>query len=153
LASRLVAALVRSGAGRRFRKSEPLGLDLPNGRIIVEPNEMAELADGTVVLRRVRTGYRTQKEYDGLEYTLYLLAGAAKFGKAFIVEALHLTDEIIEEVILKPAKLKSGQNEADKMLADIRAGAFLPKLDPVSCPRCPHFFICPSAPRGPLDRS
>jgi hypothetical protein len=153
LASRLVAALVRSGAGRRFRKSEPLGLDLPNGRIIVEPNEMAELADGTVVLRRVRTGYRTQKEYDGLEYTLYLLAGAAKFGKAFIVEALHLTDEIMEEVTLKPAKLKSGQNEADKMLAGIRAGAFPPKLDPVSCPRCPHFFICPSAPRGPLDLS
>lgn len=153
LASRLVASLVRSGAGRRFRKSEPLGLDLPNGRIIVEPNEMAELADGTVVLRRVRTGYRTQREYDGLEYTLYLLAGAAKFGKGFIVEALHLTDEIMEEVTLKPAKLKSGQNEADKMLAGIRAGAFPPKLDAVSCPRCPHFFICPSAPRGPLDLS
>ena len=60
LASRLVGALVRSGAGRRFQKSEPLAIDFPSGRVVVEPNERAEMLDGKVVLRRVRTGYRTQ---------------------------------------------------------------------------------------------
>ena len=75
---RLIGALVASGAGRRFRKAEPLAIDFPNGRVVVEPNELAELPDGTVVLRRVRTGYRRKDEYDGLEYTLYHLAGAER---------------------------------------------------------------------------
>jgi superfamily I DNA/RNA helicase len=52
LASNLVGALVRSGAGRRFRKSDPLAIDFSNGRVVVEPNERAEMLDGKVVLRR-----------------------------------------------------------------------------------------------------
>ena len=91
LASRLIAALVKSGAGRRFCGAEPIALDLPNGRVIVEPNEMAELPNGTVVLRRVRTGYKRTDEYDRLDYTLYHLAGQSRFGAAFTVEAIHLT--------------------------------------------------------------
>ncbi|MCF2523216.1 ATP-dependent helicase [Bradyrhizobium sp. G127] len=150
LASRLVGALVSSGAGRRFRKSEPLAIDFTNGRVVVEPNEMAELPDGTVILRRIRTGYRTQQEYDGLEYTLYQLAGAAHYGRAFQVEALHLTDETMEAVSITATKLNNRRDETDEMLGGINAGAFPPKIDPVTCPRCPHFFICPAAPRGPL---
>ena len=153
LASRLVGALVRAGAGRRFRKSEPLAVDLANGRVIVEPNEMAELTDGTVILRRVRTGYRTQDEYNGLEYTLYHLAGAAHFGSAFMVEALHLTDEVLEPVPIKGKKLDNRRNETDAMLAGIKGGSFPPKIGAVTCPRCPHFFICPAAPEGPLTLS
>ena len=150
LASRLIGALVNSGAGRRFRKAEPLAIDFANGRVIVEPNEMAELKDGTVILRRVRTGYRTQQEYDGLEYTLYHLAGAAHFGRSFLVEALHLTDEKMEPVPITARKLDNRRDETDGMLAGIKAGHFPPKIDPVTCPRCPHFFICPAAPKGPL---
>jgi len=153
LALRLVGALVRSGAGRRFQKAEPLAIDLPNGRVVVEPNEMAKLPDGTVVLRRVRTGYRTQQEYDGLEYTLYHLAGTAHFGRSFIVEALHLTDETMEAVTITTRKLDNRREEADAMLAAIGAGAFPPKIDVVTCPRCPHFFICPASPKGPLRLS
>ena len=150
LASRLVGALVNSGAGRRFRKSEPLAIDFANGRVMVEPNEMAEMPDGTVVLRRVRTGYRTQQEYDGLEYTLYHLAGSAHFGTSYAVEALHLTDETLEAVTITRAKLNNRRNETNHMLANIHAGAFPPDPDPVSCPRCPHFFICAATPEGPL---
>jgi len=153
LASRLVGALVRAGAGRHFRKSEALAIDLANGRVIVEPNEMAELMDGTVVLRRVRTGYRTQDEYDGLEYTLYHLAGAAHFGSAFMVEALHLTDEVLEPVPLRGKKLENRRVETETMLAGIKKGAFPPKIGAVTCPRCPHFFICPAVPEGPLTIS
>ena len=61
LADRLVTALVRSGAGARFLRSEPLAIDLAGGRVIVEPNEMAELPNGTVVLRRIRTGYQARQ--------------------------------------------------------------------------------------------
>lgn len=153
LASRLVAALVRSGAGRRFRKAEPLALDLPNGRVMVEPNELAEMPDGTVVLRRVRTGHRTQQEYDGLEYTLYHLAGEAHFGRSFSVEALHLTDETMEAVTITPKKLDNRRKETIAMLAAIAAGSFPPEIDAFTCPRCPHFFICPSTSKGRLDLS
>jgi hypothetical protein len=39
------------------------------------------------------------------------------------------------------------------MRAAIGAGAFPPKTDAVTCPRCPHFFICPASPKGPLTLS
>ena len=153
LASRLVGALVSSGAGRRFRKSEPLAIDFPNGRVVVEPNELAEMLDGKVVLRRVRTGYRTKEEYDGLEYTLYHLAGEAHFEDGFVVEALHLTDGVMESVEISDEKFGNRREEDAEMLAGINAGNFPTEIDAVTCPRCPHFFICPAAPKGPLDLS
>ena len=153
LASRLVGALVRSGAGRRFRKSEPLAVDFANGRVIVEPNELAEMPDGTVILRRVRTGYRTQDEYDGLEYTLYYLAAAAHFGGSFVVEALHLTDEVMEPVPITDEKLGNRRDKTEAMLTGINAGMFPTEINAVTCPRCPHFFICPAAPKGSLTLS
>ena len=65
LADRLVRALVRLGAGQRFRKAEPLAIDFPNGRVLVQPEEMTELPNGTVVLRRVRTGYKRRTSMTG----------------------------------------------------------------------------------------
>jgi DNA helicase II / ATP-dependent DNA helicase PcrA len=151
LASRLVAAFVASGAGRRFRNSEALAINLPNGRVMVEPSEIAELEDGTVVVRRVRTGHKRKDEYDRLEYTLYQLAARARFGGGVMVQALHLTDETAEAVSITAAKVKTRQENTDQMLAGIAAGRFDPEPDPVTCPRCPHFFACPALAAGPLD--
>jgi hypothetical protein len=39
------------------------------------------------------------------------------------------------------------------MLSGINAGNFPTEIDAVTCPCCPHFFICPAAPKGPLDLS
>jgi len=150
LASRLVAALIRAGAGRRFREAEPLAIDFPNGRVIVEPNELAELPDGTIVVRRVRTGYRRSEEYDRLEYTLYQLAAEARFGRGVVVEAVHLTDETLEVVTISGTKLGNRRSKSDAMLARIAAGRFPTEIDSVRCPRCPHFFICAATPHGPL---
>ncbi|WP_428393404.1 UvrD-helicase domain-containing protein [Lichenicoccus sp.] len=150
LATRLVAALVRAGAGRRFRDAEPLALDLPNGRVLVEPNELAELPDGTVVVRRVRTGQKRSDEYDRLEYTLYQLAAQARFGGGVVVQALHLTDETAEAVSVTAAKIGHRRTKSDEMLGRIAAGWFPPEIDAVSCPRCPHFFICAATPAGAL---
>lgn len=150
LAGRLVAALIRAGAGRRFRDAEPLAIDFPNGRVIVEPNELAELPDGTVVVRRVRTGHRRSDEYDRLEYTLYQLAAQARFGGGVVVQALHLTDEIAEAVAITAAKVSHRRTKSDEMLAGIAAGWFPPEIDAVTCPRCPHFFICAATPQGEL---
>ena len=153
LASRLIAALVKSGAGRRFCGAEPIALDLPNGRVIVEPNEMAELPNGTVVLRRVRTGYKRTDEYDRLDYTLYHLAGQSRFGAAFTVEAIHLTDDTVETVTITAQKMSNRRASSDAMLAKIGDGLFPTEIDSVTCPRCPHFFVCDAMPKGPLKLS
>ena len=151
LASRLIAALLKAGAGHRFRDAQPLAIDFPNGRVIVEPNELAELPDGTVVIRRVRTGYKRTDEYDRLEYTLYLLAAQSQFGGGAVVQALHLTDETNEPVVISGTKLRNRQMKSNTLLTDVAAGEFPPEVDAVTCPRCPHFFICPSTPNGALQ--
>lgn len=150
LASRLVSALIRSGAGQRFREAKPLAIDFPNGRVIVEPDEMADLPDGTVILRRVRTGQKRSDEYDRLDYTLYQLAGESHFGSGFRLQALHLTDEILEPVEITARKLQNRRVSSDQMLRSISSGLFPTEVDSVSCPRCPHFFVCAAAPKGGL---
>ena len=109
------------------------------------------LPNGTVVLRRIRTGYRREKEYDELEYTLYHLAGRARYGSSYSVEAFHLTDEVFEAVPLSSTKIKNRQTKTEAMLTDLRAGLFPPDPDSVRCPRCPHFFVCDAVGRGPLS--
>jgi DNA helicase-2/ATP-dependent DNA helicase PcrA len=151
LANRLVDALVRAGAGQRFRRAEPLAIDFAGGRVVVEPNEIAELPNGTVVLRRIRTGYRRDKEYDELEYTLYHLAGRAHYGASYSVEAFHLTDEVVEPVLITDAKIRNRKDKSAVMVADIAAGQFPPDPDAVHCPRCPHFFVCDAVARGSLS--
>jgi superfamily I DNA/RNA helicase/Zn-dependent peptidase ImmA (M78 family) len=150
LASRLITALINAGAGRHFRNAEPLAIDFPNGRVLVKPNELAQLPNGTIVLRRVATGKKRKDEHDRLEYTLYQLACEKHFPNGFTVEALHLTDESIETVIITAQKLKNRRATSDEMLSGIAAGLFPLEIDPVSCPRCPHFFICGAVPQGPL---
>jgi hypothetical protein len=148
LAQRLVDALVRLGAGRRFREAKPLALDLPNGRVLVKPSEIAELPDGAVLVRRLRTGRRRSNEYDRLEYTLYLLAGQAHFGTACQFEAVHLADESREPIGITAKKLATRRDAANKLLSGLRGGLFAPDPDVVRCPRCPHFFICDATPHG-----
>lgn len=152
LASRLVDTLIRAGAGRRFREAQPLAIDFPNGRVVVEPNEIAELPSGSVMLRRVHTGKKRSDEYDRLDYTLYQLAGEAHFGSQFVVEALHLTDEVSEPVVITSQKLENRRETSDAILRQIAAGWFPVDIDAVTCPRCPHFFVCSAVPKGSLIR-
>lgn len=150
LASRLVAVLVRAGAGRRPIEARLLAFDRPTGRVVVEPDELAKMPDGTVALRRIRTGKKRVGEYDRLEYALYQFAADAQFGTAAVVHALHLADDTVEPVTITPRKLANRRSKVDRMLGQIAAGSFPPKPDGVTCPRCPHFFLCPSVPQGSL---
>jgi hypothetical protein len=153
LASQLIAALVQSGANRRFRNSEPLVIDFPNGRVIVKPNEFAQLPNGAVMLRKVNTGKKRTDEYDRLDYTLYQLAGQSRFGAGFVLEALHLTDHTVETVTITAQKLQNRKATSDAMLRNVSNGFFPTEPDAVTCPRCPHFFVCSAIPKGPLSRA
>jgi len=111
---------------------------------------MAELPNGTVILRRVRTGQKRSDEYDRLDYTLYQLAGESRFGSGFEVHALHLTDEVSEQVEITSKKLQNRRTNSNLMLKSIAGGLFPTNVDSVTCPRCPHFFICAATPKGRL---
>jgi hypothetical protein len=150
LASRLVAALVRTGAGRQFRDSGTIAIDLPGGRVVVEPNELAQLPNGTVLLRRIHTGYKRSDEDGRLEYTLYHLAGREEFGSNYSVEAVHLTDEVTELVTISSTMMNNRRAKSSQMLANIAGGHFPANVDAVTCPRCPHFFVCAATPQGTL---
>ena len=150
LASRLIDVLVGAGVGLRFRERGPLPVDLGEGRVVVEPDEIVELPGGTVGVRRVRTGYKRSDEYDRLEYALYRFAADEHFGSSAEVLALHLTDGSAEDVRLTARKLSTRRSNSEGMLRGIAEGSFPPAPEPVMCARCPHFFICPALPRGPL---
>ena len=150
LALQLVGTLIRANAGRRSREVEPLAVDFLNGRVVVEPDEIADMPDGKIALRRLRTGRKRTDEYDRLDYTLYQLAGQAHFGTRAMVQALHLMDEMVDDVQISPRKLNKRRDRSDEILSEIAKGQFPPKIDEVTCPRCPHFFVCAATPRGPL---
>ena len=150
LALQLVGTLIRASTGQRSREVEPLAVDFPNGRVFVEPNEIIDLPDKKVALYKVRPGYKRSNEYDRLEYTLYQLAGQEHFGTPTPIQALHLSDKVTDHVNISPGKLKNRQRTIDGLLSEIAQGRFPPKINEVTCPRCPHFFVCAATPRGPL---
>ncbi|MGJ4903157.1 UvrD-helicase domain-containing protein [Bradyrhizobium sp. HKCCYLS2058] len=151
LARKLVDGLVDAGASRIFREATPLAIDFANGRILIEPAEIAERADGVVVVRRIRSGHRGKTEFEKLEYFLYHAAATKHFGSGAVVEAIHLTDnEVVDVPALKPNQTKTGTRKTEELLAGIARGAYNPKPNAFTCPRCPHFFICAAAPDGPL---
>ena len=153
LASRLIVILVRSVAGGRFRDGKPLPIVLEHGQIRVEPDAVMDTSDGNVTLCVIRTGYKRTDEYDRLEYALYLLAATTTFGGSGAVRAVHLTDGKRENVCITPKKLSNRRTKANELLGRINSGWFPPAPDAFVCARCPHFFICPSMPRGALAPS
>lgn len=152
LADRIAEALLKSIDGRNFLSVEPLPLVLPAGMVMVIPDGMTVRTDGVVTLHRTRTGYKRSDEYDRLEYTLFHLAAKAKYGGGYIIEALHLSDDVSEEATVTDAKQKFRKELTEAHVAKIAAGQFPPEPDPVSCPRCPHFFICAAVGHGPLQQ-
>ena len=74
-------------------------------------------------------------------------------GSAFVVEALHLTDGVMEFVEISDEKFGNRRDKTQTMLSGINAGDFPTEINAVTCPRCPHFFICPAVPKGPLTLS
>ncbi len=153
LCARLLDNLVRGGEGRTFRPPSDLVVAFGSGEVIVEASEIIEAAGGQTIIRRVRAGYKRSDEYDKLAYTLFHLAGAAAFGAGYELEAHHLTDDQMETVVITDRKREARRETSERLVAGIAGGAFPPEPDAVSCPRCPHFFICAATPAGPLDLS
>jgi len=138
--------------GVDIQKVEAFAVDLLHGKVEVNPDQVAKRDDGTMLVRRIRTGKLSDKEEDEWIYTLYHAAASEKYGDGrYEVEAVHLTGNTRTPIAPSPRKMKNRMEKATAAAASIRAGVFPPQPDPFSCPRCPHFFCCPSLPEGAVQ--
>ena len=153
LASRFIKNLLEAGKGREFHEVKRLPVSLTNGEVLVEPGEIWKLADGRMSVRRVRTGYCRTDEYKRLEYALYKLAAEEEYGPSVVVEALHLTDNLSEPVPISDTIISNRTKTSIQLLEQIKGGQFPPDVDSITCPRCPHFFICAATPKGKLTQN
>ena len=136
-------------AGLDLQRVETLIVDLIHMKVEVNPDQLAKRPDGKMLLRRIRTGKAASEEADEWIYTLYHEAAAVRYGpNRFEIEAVHLTGNTRMRIAPTPKKMKNRMEKVEDTASSIQAGAFPPKPDAFSCPRCPHFFYCPTVPDG-----
>lgn len=149
IAEQTIANFEAACAGLDIRQVDAFAVDLLHGKVEVNPDQVAKRADGTMLLRRIRTGKLSSTEEDEWIYTLYHVAAAERYGiEKYEVEAVHLTGNTLTRIAPSRTKIKNRMEKAGAAAASIRAGQFPPQPDAFSCPRCPHFFYCPSLPEG-----
>jgi hypothetical protein len=152
IAEQTIANFQAACAGLDIQKVEAFAVDLLHGKVEVNPDQVAKRADGTMLLRRIRTGKLSNDEEDEWIYTLYHVAAAERYGPGqYEVEAVHLTGNTRTRIAPSVKKIKNRMEKAGAAAANIHAGVFPPQPDPFSCPRCPHFFYCPSLPEGTIQ--
>jgi superfamily I DNA/RNA helicase len=151
----LAVAMIRFFAGTRagLTPEPPMALRLSFGDhdIIVRPDDVLLESSGRRVLRRVRTGHRRSAEEDDVGAAAFVLAARQAFPDA-LVQLVHLADQEVFDIELKPKPLEARRKKLNDFLAAIRAGRFPIDPSPRTCPGCPAFFICACAPDGTLRK-
>jgi DNA helicase II / ATP-dependent DNA helicase PcrA len=136
------------------RMQEPAGtiitayeLQLGGGKVALE-FDLAELGGVPALLRiqRFRTGRPTASESNRDVYALYISAAKEISGDAeFRVETLYLRDNSVHPVPMTERVRKNRVEGYESAMKGIAAGEFFPVESEFECPRCAHYFICPSA--------
>jgi hypothetical protein len=122
---------------------------LPHGRVRVRPDQVEEREDGTVVVRRLRTGRPSEGERKKSIYGLYWRAAEQAYPERDrAIEVLYLGHGIAEEVQLTDRTLATRLGHYDRAMASIQCGAFPANPNDRDCPRCPYYFICPAPPEA-----
>lgn len=149
----LAVAMVRFFSGTRTgltpEPPEALRLSFGDHDIVVRPDDVLLEPSGRRLLRRVRTGHRRSAEEDDVGAAAFVLAARQAFPDA-LVQLVHLADQEVFEIDLKPRPLEARRKKLNDFLVDIRAGRFPTKPSARTCPGCPAFFICACASAGTL---
>lgn len=152
IAEQTIASFQAACAGIDLKQVETFAVDLAQGKVEVNPDQIAQRADGTMVLRRIRTGKLSGDERKEWIYTFYHAAGTERYGAGrYEVEAIHLTGNTQTKIEPSSTERKNRMKKAAEAAQSIRAGNFPAKPDTFTCPRCPHFFYCPSLPKGAVQ--
>lgn len=152
IAEQTIASFQAACAGLDLKEVETFAVDLAHGKVEVNPDQIAQRPDGTMVLRRIRTGKLSGDEKKEWIYTFYHAAGTERYGAGrYEVEAIHLTGNTQTKIEPSSTERKNRMKKAAEAAQSIRAGGFPPEPDAFTCPRCPHFFYCPSLPEGAVQ--
>ena len=142
--------LVTSAARRPFTSrgsaTRPVWeVPVPLGLIRFSPDHVEILSDGSEVVERLRTGRATKSEVGKNIYALYAAAsGTAEPRVARTVQVRYLSDDHVEPVNLQPRTIQTRLNHYNDAIRGILRQDFSPQPNDRICPRCPHYFICPS---------
>jgi len=155
VAENLVTAAAEEAGRRRATKTlikPEWTVALTHGSVLVTPDEV-ELVEQPgrqeVTVRRIRTGRPTKTEGDKPVYALYHEAAQRAYPGAQVrVEIAYLATRTTTPVEMKASTRKSRVAKYDTAMAGIGSGDFSAAPDDFGCPRCPHYFICPSAEDG-----
>lgn len=151
LAIELAEYLVAARANQNLMPPKPLTIAFGDSRITVTPNHVVSRPDGSVAVRRVKTGKRSSDEFKGLDYTVFLLAARDAYGPSAVVEAVHLTGRTIEVADITDRSLSGRRTKTVAALQAICSGVFPPDPDDRRCPICPHLFLCGALPNGEIS--
>jgi hypothetical protein len=124
-------------------------VELAHGRVLVQPDDLEVAGDGgeqSVVVRRLRTGRAGTGERDKDVYALYHAAAAHAYPHARRqVQAVDLCTDGVTDIALSTASVATRLKRYDDAIAGIESKQFAARPDDRRCPRCPHYFICPTA--------
>ena len=132
----------RLRAGVDFGKTLAIVL---NGHTITVPIDEAEKSSDGFVLRRVRTGRPPSRPDQRHLHALMLAAGQDNMLGAGRFEIQYLTTNDTVPVSLGGV-MAARLRDIREVLQDVEAGRF-PAKPSEGCPRCPHYFICPTVPQ------
>ncbi len=127
-----------------------ISLELGDCRVQLEPDLAGKSSSGVTLLRIVRTGRQGSFKAEDTIHALWQQAVLERFGVGARVEVVHLADGEKTPVALTAKKLQTRLEKGRTMVRDVAAGRFPAQVDPVRCPRCPYFFVCPTVPGGPI---
>lgn len=121
---------------------------LPHGRVILQPDALERMPDGSLVIERVRTGRPTKDDrkgkFDDDIYGLYV-AGGRQASITSRVQVRFLSSDTVLAVTLSDKELKTRLSHYDEAIVGIAGGEFGPNVQEHRCPRCAYYFICPLA--------
>jgi hypothetical protein len=135
---------------RKISKNEVVELPFQHGvvRFSVDHSEMQA---GRRVLRRMKTGRVRSSEANQNVYGLYHMAGKQLAGESYQVEVFSLSTGAAEPIELSGRKLQTLVGRYEAAIDGILTEDY--RVDPAdsrTCPRCPHYFVCPALPgNGP----
>ncbi len=121
---------------------------LRNGTVRVQPYSLRTAAGGEtdrIVIRQYKTGRPPKKEAPGEGDPLVVHAARLQHPDAeVLLERVYLSDNSVRDVSITDRVIGNHVEKYEQAIDGINAGHFPPKTDEKVCPRCPHYFICPS---------
>jgi DNA helicase II / ATP-dependent DNA helicase PcrA len=122
-------------------------ISLVDASVTVKPDwiETSSTAAGErVLIRRIKTGRRTKSAAVDPVMMLYQHAARSEFPNATrSFDTLFLLTGEEWPVDSKDEQVRKGIEKYQEAADGIRAGEFQPKPNDRTCPKCPHYFICP----------